>query len=199
MEQITDIDGNTYKTVKIGDQIWMAENLNVSKYRNGDPIPHVQDDDAWTKLKTGAWCYYKNEIENGKIFGKLYNGYAVYNPLGLAPEGWHIPTDKEWTILTDYLGGEEVAGGKLKEAGTTHWESPNIAATNESGFTGLPGGYRIGSNGLFPSLGSGHFWSVQESLSSVALPRVLFYDIANVGLGSFFTMAIGYSVRCLKD
>ena len=152
--QVTDYDGNTYKTVKIGKQIWMAENLNVSHYRNGDIIPEVKNPDEWSKLTTGAWCYYENDSENGKTYGKLYNWFAVNDPRGLAPEGWHIPTDAEWTHLTEYLGGKEIektyqgiyyweiadVGGKLKA--TTLWKSPNEGATNSSGFTAFPGGYR---------------------------------------------------------
>ena len=106
---MTDKDGNTYKTIKIGKQKWMAENLNVSSYRNGDPIPQVQDKDEWAKLTTGAWCYYENDVENGKIYGKLYNWYAVNEPRGLAPEGWHISNDDEWGILIDRLGGDDGA------------------------------------------------------------------------------------------
>jgi uncharacterized protein (TIGR02145 family) len=154
ISQVTDYDGNVYKTVKIGTQEWTAENLNVEHYRNGDPIPQVQDKDEWAKLTTGAWCYYANTSENGKIYGKLYNWYAINDSRGLAPAGWHIPSDAEWTTLTDYLGGTtkekneggikywiiEVVGGKLKA--TTLWDSPNTGATNSSGLTAFPGGFR---------------------------------------------------------
>jgi len=177
MGQITDIDGNTYKTVVIGKQGWMAENLNVSKYRNSDPIPQVQDEDEWAELTTGAWCYYENETENGKIYGKLYNWYAVNDPRSLAPKGWHIPNIDEWGILIDYLGGEDVIGGKMKESGTTHWNSPNTDATNESGFTALPGGSRDSLDGIFNHIGYyGLWWSSTESYTLHAYYRRLAYQ-----------------------
>jgi uncharacterized protein (TIGR02145 family) len=138
--QVTDIEGNIYKTVLIDNQEWIAENLNVEHYCNGDIIPQIQDENQWKLLTTGAWCYQENNPENGKSFGKLYNWYAVNDPRGLAPKGWHIPSDADYTKLTSYLGGEEVAGGKLKA--TTLWESPNTGASNESGFTAFPGGIR---------------------------------------------------------
>jgi|SRR5690606_15915364 len=136
---LEDIDGNTYSVVQICNQKWMAENLNVSKYRNGDIIPQVQDSTQWTNLTTGAWCYY----ENNTTSGKLYNWYAANDPRGLAPEGWKIPTNENWNELVNCLGGEEIAGGKLKSVGTIEdgdglWYEPNIGATNESGFNALP-------------------------------------------------------------
>ncbi|MCX6159142.1 MAG: fibrobacter succinogenes major paralogous domain-containing protein [Ignavibacteriae bacterium] len=165
ISQATDIDGNVYKTVKIGNQEWMAENLNVGHYRNGDVIPQVQDDNEWENLRTGAWCYYENEKSNGKTYGKLYNWYAVNDPRGLAPEGWHIPSDVEWNIIIDYLGGGDVAGGKMKAK--TKWESPNTGATNESGFTGLPGGLR-GYDGIFYYIGkTADFWSSSEESNEI--------------------------------
>ena len=133
------VDENCIPTVTICDQVWMAKNLDVTTYRNGDVISQVTDPTAWNALTTGAWCYYNNDPANGTIYGKLYNWYAVNDPRGLAPTGWHIPTEGELIALSDCLGGQEVAGGKLKETGTAHWLSPNIA-TNETGFTALPGG-----------------------------------------------------------
>lgn len=137
---VSDVDGNVYETVTICNQTWTKSNLNVSKYRNGDVIPQVQDATQWANLTTGAWCYYNNDTANGAVYGKLYNWYAVNDPRGLAPQGWHVPSDDEWTTLTTCLGGEAVAGGKMKEVGTAHWLSPNTGATDESGFAGLPGG-----------------------------------------------------------
>src|SRR5690606_33259564 len=119
-----------------------------------DVIPQVTDPTIWGNLTTGAWCYYNNDPANEIIYGKLYNWYAVNDPRGLAPVGWHIPSDSEWTILTDYLGGFEVAGGKMKETGTTHWANPNIGADNSSGFTGLPGGYRAYNSAEFNTIGN---------------------------------------------
>lgn len=157
---------NDLKTVKIGNQVWMAENLNVDLFRNGDPISEVKSNEEWERArKRGkpAWCYYNNNPKSGKKYGKLYNWYAVSDLRGLAPEGWHIPNREEWVSLFDYLGGKEVAGGKLKEAGTTNWHSPNKGATNESGFSALPGGYRLGDNGIFGLIGdSSQFWSATE-------------------------------------
>jgi uncharacterized protein (TIGR02145 family) len=137
---VTDIDGNIYHTVTIGTQVWMVENLKTTKYRNGDPIPNVTGN-AWAALTTGAYCWYNNDAATYKAtYGALYNWYAVADSRNIAPTGWHVPTDAEWTTLTTFLGGESVAGGKLKETGTNHWTSPNTGATNETGFTALPGG-----------------------------------------------------------
>jgi uncharacterized protein (TIGR02145 family) len=198
MTQVTDIDGNTYKTVTIGTQVWMAENLNVEHYSNGDPIPQVQDKDEWSKLTTGAWCYYENKTSNGKTYGKLYNGFAVYDPRGLAPEGWHIPSDSEWTQLTDFLGGKEVAGGKLKA--TILWNDPNEGATNSSGFTAFPGGFRD-YYGYFGSIGEyGFFWSSSEYVIDLVFvwSRNLNHYDSEV-FRYYGEMARGISVRCVKD
>jgi len=117
----------------------MCKNLDVDHYRNGDPIPEVQDSAQWVNLKTGAWCYYNNSDSLGKIYGKFYNWYAVNDPRRLAPIGYHVPSDAEWTVLSTFLGGNKGSGGKMKETDTTHWSSPNKGATNSSGFTALPG------------------------------------------------------------
>ena len=135
---VTDIEGNIYKIVIIGRQVWTSENLSVEHYRNGDVIPQVQDTDEWSKLTTGAWCYYDNNSENGNIYGKLYNWHAVNDPRGLAPEGWHIPSDAEWTDLTDYLGGAKVVGSEMKAIEL--WEYQRKGTTNSSGFSAFPGG-----------------------------------------------------------
>jgi uncharacterized protein (TIGR02145 family) len=134
---VTDIDGNTYKGISIGTQIWTQSNLNVSRYRNGDIIPQVTNYTQWENLTTGAWCYYANNTANGVVYGKLYNWYAVSDPRGLAPQGWHVPSDAEWRTLTTYLG-EDSAGGKMKSI--TLWGSFNTGATSSSGFSGFPGG-----------------------------------------------------------
>jgi len=157
---VTDIDDNTYQTVKIGDQTWMAENLKVTHYRNGDPIPNVTDDTEWANITNGAYCAYDNDESNADVYGYLYNWFAVEDSRNIAPEGWHVPTNNEWETLVDYLGGYDVAGGKLKETGTTHWDSPNTGATNQVNFTGLPNGNRFYGDGKFHGLGgSGTFWS----------------------------------------
>jgi len=192
---------NIMKEIKIGTQIWMAENLNVSQFRNGDIIPEVKTNEEWKEAginKQPAWCYYDNNPENGKIYGKLYNWHAVNDIRGLAPEGWHIPTDDELTTLINYLGGENVAGGKLKEIGTTHWQSPNTGATNESGFSALPGGYRY-FNGSFYYIGYyGNWWSSSELSAADAWYRFLFYYYSNV-FRYYYSKEYGFSVRCVKN
>ncbi len=187
-----------FETVKIGKQVWTKYNLNVSTYRNGDIIPEVKDPTEWAKLTTGAWCYYNNDPKNGKIYGKLYNWYAVNDPRGLVPEGYHVPTDNEWDTLITYLGGENIAGGKLKETGTLHWERPNADASNASNFTGLPGGCRS-SSGTFNRIGgNGFWWSSSEGSAASALYRDLDYDYG--GASSYDgNKECGVSVRCLRD
>jgi len=184
--------------VTIGTQTWMLKNLNVSTYRNGDPIPEVQDSAAWSKLTTGAWCYFKNDPENGKTYGKLYNWYAVNDPRGLAPAGWHIPSEKEWTELSDFLGGDAVSGGKMKETGTIYWIEPNTDATNTSGFTGLPGGLRFDDGGFFLRRALGNWWSSTEFNNTKS-----WYCLLSRGNGRLKKVEIekpyGFSVRCIRD
>ena len=194
---ITDIDGNTYKTVTIGTQTWMAENLKVTKYNDGIAIPNVTDNTAWRELTTGALCDYDNTPSNSETYGKLYNWHAV-NTGKLCPTGWHVPSDAEWTELTDYLGGSSVAGGKLKETGTTHWASPNTGATNETGFTALPGGGR-NYYGSFLLVGdSGLWWSATGGSTDYAWSRCVGYVYSNVGW-NYDVKELGFSVRCLRD
>jgi len=194
---ITDKDGNVYTSVTIGTQVWMKENLKTTKYNNGTTIPNVTDDTEWENLNTGAYCWYDNEITNKASYGALYNWYAV-NTGKLCPAGWHVPTDAEWTILIDYLGGKYFACGKLKETGTTHWGSPNAGATNETGFTALPGGYRL-VDGYFLWMGyTGHYWSSTEGAPCCAWNRILFRDYDQVDINNYYKPA-GNSVRCLKN
>jgi uncharacterized protein (TIGR02145 family) len=185
-------------TIVIGTQQWMEKNLDVMTYRNGDVIPQVTDETVWAGLTTGAWCYYNNDPLNGAIYGKLYNWYAVNDPRGLAPQGWHIPTDAEWTTLSNLLGGESVAGGKMKTTGTTRWAAPNTSATNESGFSGLPGGFRS-FNGAFGDVGDvGRWWSATEFYSALALARSLYCGFGYLGRANYGKES-GFSVRCLRD
>ena len=192
---ITDIDGNTYNGIQIDNQFWLTENLTVSKYRNGDEIPEVKDKKEWKKLTTGAWCYYENNAENGAIYGKLYNWYAVTDPRGLAPEGYHIPSNTELTELTDNLGRENVAGIKMKNS-NGWYESGN--GNNSSGFSALPGGFRY-INGSFSDIAKvGNWWSSSEGDTSNAVSRFLNYynaDLFNYNSDK----QNGFSVRCLKD
>ena len=186
-------------SITIGTQQWMIVNLDVETYRNGDTIPQVTDKAAWPALTTGAWCYYNNDAANGAKYGKLYNWYAVNDLRGLAPKGWHISTDAEWTTLSTLLGGEDVAGGKLKEVGTNkNWRSPNSKATNESGFTALPGGYRNLDGSFSNVVSSGFWWSATVYGSTSAWGRYLDYNSGNL-YGYFGDKRVGFSVRCLRD
>lgn len=197
---ISDIEGNIYHIVTIGAQVWMAENLKTTKYSDATSIPLVTDNSAWNNLTTPGYCWYKNDEATYKnTYGALYNWYTV-NTGNLCPTGWHVPTDAEWTTLTTYLGGESVAGGKLKETGTAHWHSPNTGATNESGFTALPGGIRY-NTGTFNLIGDwGGWWSSTEYDAYNAWDRSLYLSYGNVlRYSSGHNKNIGVSVRCLRD
>jgi uncharacterized protein (TIGR02145 family) len=200
---IEDQDGNTYKTVTIGTQIWMAENLKTTKYRNGELIPNVNDTTQWRKLSTGAYCYYENDTRYINAYGFLYNWFALKDRRNLAPAGWHVATDSDWTILTDYLGGENAAIGKLKENGTTHW-SDNSETTNESGFTALPGGFR--GNLSFAGAKMGYhdwyngiwaiWWSPEDSTLAYDWERLIWFGRVE---RLYSHKSNGASVRCVKD
>jgi len=195
---VSDIDGNVYRTIKIGNQWWMAENLKVTHYRNGDNIPNITDNTAWSTLTTGAYCYYDNNTNNAVIYGALYNWYVVDDSRGIAPTGWHVPNDTEWQTFIEFLGGDTIAGGKLKEIGIEHWQSPNTGATDEFGFSAPPGGYRA-YNGPFSSIYiNADFWTSTEYNGSWAFQRYMEYNtskvVRNEGYKSF-----GFSVRCVKD
>lgn len=192
------------QSVKIGTQEWMTKNLDVDTFRNGDPIPQIQDKVEWTiagEKSQPAWCYFENDPEKGNKFGKLYNWYALNDPRGLAQKGWHVPTDAEWTTLTNLLGGSLVAGGAMKS--TTDWDETDIA-TNSSGFTGLPGGYRTNYGG-FGLKTSGCWWSSKEESSirtgqatNYAYNRSIWYRSANVSR-KLEHKAYGFSVRLVRD
>ena len=190
---------DTYEEIKIGNQIWMLNNLDIDHYRNGDPIPKIRDTIKWSKLTTGAWCYFENSNCLGKIYGKLYNWYAVNDPRGLAPKAWHVASYEEWVELIQYLGGDSIAGGKLKESGTSHWKSPNGGATNESGFSAVPGGMLDAYSGVFSFWGYiGCWWSATESNATLARIWQLSCNDASIfGYGS--SKVNGFSVRCVKD
>jgi uncharacterized protein (TIGR02145 family) len=190
-----------FKTVSVSNQTWMAENLNVSCFRNGTEIPEAQTKENWIKLgneRKAAWCYYENNQENKYKYGKLYNWYAIKDPRVLSPKGWHIPSDEEWTRLTTFLGGQNISGGILKEAGALHWSNPNTGATNTIGFSALPGGYRNNS-ALFSLLSYNcGFWSSTEISESHALIRYLSYAQDEIYIDDYFKTD-GFSVRCIKD
>ena len=197
-QTLNDINGNVYKTIVIGKQTWMAENLKTTKYNDGTAIPLVSDYNKWSRLSTPAYCCYENNSSNKAVFGALYNWYCV-NTGKLCPSGWHVPTNDEWTTLTSYLGGDSVAGGKLKDTCTTYWIKPNTAATNESGFAALPGGYRY-SKGIFASMGiSGYWWSSTESRTNTAWYRPLHYNSGKIDIYWGHLKQDGFSIRCMKD
>lgn len=198
-QTVTDYDGNVYTTVTIGTQVWLVENLKVTHYRNGDAIPNVSDAQPWSVLTTGAYCEYNNTPSNGTTYGKLYNWYAVHDSRNIAPVGWHVPTNEEWSTLTTYLGGIDVAGGKLKETGTSHWEPPNMGATNETGFTALPGGERTAS-GSFIDISMFGFWRTSTEYDATHA-RILYMDYQsdNVYQEYYSLKNGGLSVRCIKD
>lgn len=195
---ITDIDGNVYHTVTIGNQVWMEENLKVAHYRNGDVIPLVTDNATWWNLTTGAYCNYNNAESNINLYGRLYNYYAVIDNRNICPSGWHVPTDDEWSTLEIYLGGSSIAGGKLKATGS--WSIPNTGADNSTGFSALPGGYRDGNGfGVFTAFSySGYYWSSTVNNSSTAWFRSMFYKDSILKRDNN-SKALGFSVRCIKD
>lgn len=208
---VTDRDGNVYKTIKIGNQWWMAENLKVTHYRNGDPIPNVTDNGQWSNLNTGAWCAYANDVANADTYGLLYNWFAVNDSRNIAPEGWHVPTDREWKQLEMALGmsrdeaddtGWRGTNEGSKLAGNAElWNNgdlKNNAEFGSSGLSGLPGGYRLGY-GLFAGLGLyAAFWSSTEYLSSYAWYRSLLYNSTDVARYDT-SKEVGFSVRCVRD
>jgi len=214
-----DLDSITFKrpvaqlpNVTIGNQVWKTKNLDVATYRDGTPIPEVKDAYTWANLTTGAWCYYENTTANGTTYGKLYNWYAVVgihdndpntpNKV-LAPAGWHVPSDAEWATLITFLGGENVAGSKMKATGTSLWTAPNTDSTNSSGFTGLPGGNRA-NYGPFGNIGnSGYWWSSSEADAEGSDYRYALSLHLDKGRGVAYRYADdlngGFSVRCVKD
>jgi uncharacterized protein (TIGR02145 family) len=197
---VTDYVGNVYQTVLIGNQCWMMENLKVTHYRNGTFITNVIDNAEWQNLSTGAYCSYNNDPTNVAVYGLLYNWYAVDNTHNIAPVGWHVPTDDEWQDLIDYLGGYEIAGGKMKETGTMHWQSPNTGATNASGFTALPGGYRSESGGFYEMGNFAQFWSFTEAFG-YAGPYARLRALVNYSAIVYpwtFEKQQGNSVRCVR-
>jgi uncharacterized protein (TIGR02145 family) len=205
--KLTDVDGNEYKSVKIGTQVWMAENLRTLHYRNGDAIENTTDNGSWADLTAGSVCYYENKSSNAIPYGCLYNFYAVNDSRSICPDGWHIPSRDEMDVLIDYLGGWKIAGGKLKEEGNEHWNSPLItidnAGTNESGFSAVAAGTRNVS-GQFQSFGyKTDFWlsNSTTSLSGklMAYNRYLGKSNNEISEEGVHYATLGFSVRCIKD
>jgi uncharacterized protein (TIGR02145 family) len=196
-EAVIDRDGNSYKAIQLGSMIWTGKNLDVARYRNGDSIPEIKDAKEWASLKTGAWCYNDNKLENGTIYGKLYNWYAVNDQRGLAPKGWHVATDAEWSALGDLLGGTENAGGALKASRL--WKEQKSDEDDKSGFEAIPAGARRDSDGHFMQPGEySRLWSATESTEKSAWSRSLGYFDAALRRGKA-NKNTGFSVRCVKD
>lgn len=195
---LQDVEGNVYKTVKIGSQWWMAENLKTGRFNDNTSIPYVTDIAAWANLTTPAFCFYNNDSASFKsVYGALYNWYAVHTGK-LAPAGWHVPTEADWTTLINYLGGFATAGGKMKETGTGRWESPNTGADNSSGFTGLPGGIRLTFG--YRNLGLVAFWwSSDDSTQCCTSDHSLYYDYSFIAPNDYSPKVYGMSVRCIRD
>ncbi|MEI7471721.1 MAG: fibrobacter succinogenes major paralogous domain-containing protein [Chitinophagaceae bacterium] len=185
-------------TIVIGTQQWMSKNLDLAFYRNGDPIPQVTNQAAWATLTTGAWCYYNNDSTQATTYGKLYNWYAVNDPRGLAPIGWHIPSNAELAVLSTTLGGDAIAGGKMKDAGIINWTTPNTGGNNNSGFTGLPAGHRNDVGSFTSNFSFGYWWSTTETSASIALICYLAYYVSDLNM-SFGSKRNGFSVRCIRD
>jgi len=197
---VTDIDRNSYTSVKIGTQVWMVQNLRTTKYRNGDLIGTTTPDtlDIRTENKPKYQWIYKGYEDKVAIYGRLYTWYAVSDSRNIAPLGWHVPSYGEWATLIDYLDEQYISGAKLKETATTHWITPNAGADNSTGFTALPGGNRE-VDGAFNYIGyHGSWWSTDEYLSDYAWNQYLFYDSSSF-IGTFVMKKLGISVRCVMD
>ena len=198
---LEDYDGNTYHTITIGNQVWMAENLKVTKYRNGNAISSASDPTAWSSLTAGTYCNYSNSSTNKTTYGTLYNWYAVNDARVIAPTGWHVPTQAEWTTLINYLGNASIAGDILKETGNTHWSGTYTAATNASGFTALPGGYVGQQNNVYGFYGigtDGYWWTATEVDSNTASSWSL-NNNSPLAVPSNTAKQYGFSIRCVKD
>ena len=202
-KMVKDVSGNIYHIVEIGQQQWMLENLKVSKFSNGDTIEKISNHKDWSKLKSSGWCNYNNSSENDGIYGKLYNWYTISDPRNVCPIGWHVPKDTEWKILSDFIGGESVAGSKLKTTGnvsdgTGLWQSPNKSTSNETNFSALPGGLRDQYGVYLDVNKDGNWWSSTELSSNIALAFNLFYG-HNILFKNKNSKQNGFSIRCIKD
>ena len=196
---VTDIEGNVYKTVQIGSQTWLAENLRTTKFNDGTPIPYVIDKGTWMTLGSPAFCWYNNLDKNKYPSGGLYNWFAV-NTSKLCPSGWHVPSDEEWTTFTEYLGGLKIGGAKIKEAGFTHWEEPNVGASNSSGFSAIPAGQRRAIGGIFTGLGLyDSWWSSTEYNFEKSWYRSVATINTDVWRSSGTLKQNGTSIRCIKN
>jgi len=197
-QAVKDVEGNIYPTTIIGLKVWMAENLKTTKYNDGTPIPLVTADKEWGAMKKAAYCWYNNDIENGDVYGALYNYFAATSKK-ICPVGWHVPSNEEWTTLVAVLGDEATAGNKLKEAGMDHWNNALVVVTNEYDFTALPAGYRA-FTGNFPSDGNNYaiWWTTSEFDAAKAWNRGLYFNTPRIFNG-YRDKRSGFSIRCVKD
>jgi uncharacterized protein (TIGR02145 family) len=193
---VTDIEGNTYRTIKIGKQIWMADNLRTTIFQNGDTLPNLVDSLEWNNSVISGYCF-----QDSSIYGFLYNYYAISDSRKIAPLGWRIPNDSDWQTLIDYLGGNIIAGGKLKEVGFQYWNNPNCGADNSSGFSALPNGLRKPDGEYVLKRKSAYFWSITEWIDNQFTAIELSYDIPSVIQPDVYSnyKSTGYNVRCIKD
>lgn len=207
---ITDIDGNVYSTVFIAGMEWMSENLKTTKYNDGTPIPYISNSNIWSSLTTMGFCWYQfygyttnDSIDYVNNYGFLYNWYvldtSVNGNKNICPDGWHIPSASEWNTLVTYLGGANIAGGKLKEVGTTHWYSTSTLVTNESGFTALPGGYRVYNGAFFDVRNYGDYWSATTSKYDSTYASCIEFFSGNISANlNNVRKRDGFSIRCVK-
>lgn len=196
---VYDLDGNPYSSVTIGTQTWLTENLMTTKYANGENIPNILNNDDWQNATSGAWCHFENVADFEIPYGKLYNWFTVTDSRNVCPAGWHVPTDAEWQTLITFLGGSDLAGNKLKEAGRAHWSSSNDFATNSSGFTALPGGAQSALPGFsYPIQSLGMFWSVTPVDGENAYGYYLFDAYQSINKQEYIKQT-GLTVRCVKD
>jgi uncharacterized protein (TIGR02145 family) len=194
-----DIDGNVYNPIQVGTQVWMKENLRTTRYSNGDLIPTTTPVTLDIQSETTPKYQWVSDGNTGNVavYGRLYTWYAATDTRRVCPTGWHLPSDDEWTLLITYLGGETVAGGKLKETGVSHWTAPNTGATNETGFTALPGGYR-GTAGIYDITTDGYWWTTTEYSNSVSYYRFISSSVSEANRLSC-PKNYGFSIRCLQD
>lgn len=195
---VRDVEGNLYKTIQIGSQEWMAENLRTSTYSNGDTLTQIINNSTWLNDSSGAWCYYNNEERNNVPYGKLYNWRVAINPKNICPNGWHMPSETEWNTLVNFLGGDAIAGAKLKSKSLQHWESPNAQATNSSGFSALASGLRFIEGDFFGLLNYAGWWSKQSLDETSALKLNVNY-LSGSSFFDGYNKGYGFSIRCLKD
>jgi uncharacterized protein (TIGR02145 family) len=198
-QTVTDYDGNAYDTVVIGTQVWLRQNLRVTRFNDGTFIPLVTDSTEWTNTASGSRCYYNNDsAAYDTVYGALYNGYVINDISHICPAGWHVTTDAEWQEAESFLGGWDVAGGKMKETGTVHWITPNAGATNSSGFTGLPGGMRDLVN-IFSTLGENGLWWTTTAYNSSTLWTTYLWNMSTGVDHNPAPKNYGLSIRCVRD